>query len=182
MKRFNRRAQKLLFSLLTALVVAAFAWLNQQYPSVLGRQAQLTPGFYPVTEFIDGDTIAVDMNGESEIIRFIGVDTPETHHPEKPVQCFGHVATDFTKNLIGELGVRLELDPLSSNRDRYDRLLRYVYLPDGTLANQKLVEEGYGFAYTAFEFSKSADFVVSELAAKTHNRGLWASCPVGSFD
>jgi len=91
------------------------------------------PGLYTVTRFVDGDTIAVDMNGKTEKVRFIGVDTPETHKPNTPVQCYGPAASAFTKNFIGKNKVRLDSDPLSTNRDRYDRLLRYVYLPDGDI-------------------------------------------------
>lgn len=181
-RQLNRLTRRLLVAAVTALLLAGLAFINQRYPGLTGRQAPLTPGFYPIAEFVDGDTVAVDMNGELEIIRFIGVDTPETRHPEKPVQCFGYAAADFTKALIGSHPVRLEADPINSNRDRYDRLLRYVYLPDGTLVNQKLVEEGYGFAYTAFEFSKSAEFVASEAAARIASRGLWASCPLTDFE
>lgn len=181
-RQLNQLTRRLITSLVVVLVLAIVTLVNQHYPGLTGRAEPLAPGFYPVHEFIDGDTVAVDMNGETEIIRFIGVNTPEIHHPELPVQCFGHAAADFTQNLIGSQPVRLEADPINSNRDRYDRLLRYVYLPDGTLVNQKLVEEGYGFAYTAFEFSKASDFTAAETAAKTSNRGLWASCPADAFD
>src|SRR3989344_374405 len=106
------------------------------------------PGLYRVNKFDDGDTIAVDMNGTEETIRFIGVDTPETHDPRKAVQCFGQAAANFTKNLIGTSNVRLEADPLNTNLDRYSRLLRYVYLPSGALVNSEIIKQGYGFAYT----------------------------------
>ena len=69
----------------------------------------------------------VDMDGHNETIRFIGVDTLEVKDPRKPVQCFGKSASQFTKNLIGNQSVRLEADPTNTNRDRYNRLLRYVY-------------------------------------------------------
>lgn len=138
------------------------------------RQNQ--PGDYRVVEFIDGDTIAVDMNGRTEKIRFIGVDTPETHDPRKAVQCFGLAAADFTKKVIGNQNVRLQSDPLSTNRDRYARLLRYVYLPDGTLVNEEIIKQGYGFAYLSFPFTKAEQFRLSETAARQQSRGLWNSC------
>lgn len=171
----TRYIRRLLYSLIG---VAIALLLSQVAPQAQQQLFTLQPGEYRVSEFYDGDTIGVDMNGRLEKIRMIGVDTPETHHPKKPVQCFGQAASDFTKRIVSEQGsaVRLEADPLSSNRDRYDRLLRYVYLPDGTLLNQKIIEGGYGFAYTQFIFSKSDAFRSSARSAREANRGLWASC------
>lgn len=134
------------------------------------------PGLYTVTRFVDGDTITVDMNGKEEKVRFVGVDTPETHKPNASVQCYGPAAAAFTKTTIGSNKVRLESDPLSTNRDRYDRLLRYVYLPDGTLINQKLIENGYGFYYPYFPFTKSSQFEASQDTARANNKGLWGNC------
>ncbi|MFZ1483418.1 MAG: thermonuclease family protein, partial [Candidatus Saccharimonadales bacterium] len=71
--------------------------------------------------------------------------------------------------------VRLVADTLTTNRDRYDRLLRYVYLQDGTLLNQELVAKGYAFAY-AFPFAKSSDFAKTMKTAQTTKQGLWNSC------
>ncbi len=172
----NRQVKRLLLSLVGLLIALA---LSRIAPQAQQQLFDLQPGEYRVREYYDGDTIGVDMNGRLEKIRMIGVDTPETHHPKKPVQCFGQAASDFTKHVITEQGsaVRLTADPLSSNRDRYDRLLRYVYLRDGTLLNQRLIESGYGFAYTQFIFSKSEDFRAAEKLARETDRGLWATCP-----
>ncbi|HYH36479.1 MAG TPA: thermonuclease family protein [Candidatus Saccharimonadales bacterium] len=137
---------------------------------------QNQPGLYSVKRFIDGDTIAVNMNGKIETIRFVGIDTPETHKPNTPVQCYGPAAAAFTKNLIGNKSVRLVSDSLSTNRDRYDRLLRYVYLPDGTLVNQKLVQNGYAFYYPYFPFTKSKLFEADQQAAMASHKGLWGNC------
>lgn len=134
------------------------------------------PGTYAVTRFSDGDTIVVDMNGTPETIRFIGVDTPETHDPRKAVQCYGPAASAFTKNVIRDQRVRLSADALSSNRDRYNRLLRYVYLLDGTLLNERLIREGYGFYYPYFPFTKSEQFDAAQKLAIADVKGLWANC------
>lgn len=137
------------------------------------------PGNYRVIAVNDGDTITVDMNGAEERIRFIGVDTPETQDPRKPVQCFGKAATNFATNLImneSDSIVRLEADQLSSNRDRYNRLLRYVYLQDGRLAQAEIISQGYGFAYTSFPFTKSDEFKQLENSAREQNLGLWNTC------
>jgi micrococcal nuclease len=118
------------------------------------------------------------MNGTPETIRMIGVDTPETHDPDTPVQCYGPAASAYTKNLIGEQRVRLEADPTNQNRDRYNRLLRYVYLPDGRLVEAEIIKNGYGFSYTQFPFTKTEEFEALEAEAKAADRGLWGNCTV----
>ncbi len=157
------------------LVVATQSgWLDA--PTKKAERVQ--PGLYNISRFIDGDTIAVDMNGTVETIRMIGMDTPETHKPNTPVQCYGPNAAGYTKQLIGAGKVRLQADPLNTNRDRYNRLLRYVYLQDGTLLESKLITDGYAFEYPLFPFSKSAEFTADEQAAKQAGRGLWTACQV----
>lgn len=177
MRRLSRRHKGSLLAFILILlttVATQSGWLNK--PLQQAQQSQ--PGLYNVAQFIDGDTIAVDMNGHNENIRMIGVDTPETHKPNTPVQCYGPEAAANTQKLIGDKRVRLEADPLDTNRDRYGRLLRYVYLPDGTLLEDKIIAEGYGFAYTQFPFKKTDQFTRLEAAAKAAGKGLWSACQV----
>lgn len=164
-----------LYSLLLVLFIAVLQQLGV-FEQPESQLAKVQPGLYRVVSFSDGDTISVDMEGKKEEVRFIGVDTPETHDPRKPVQCFGQAAADFTKQLIGIQNVRLEADATNTNRDRYDRLLRYVYLPDGTLVNAEIIKHGYGFAYTSFPFIKMEEFRDLEREARDANRGLWGTC------
>ena len=131
-----------------------------------------------VTRVVDGDTIVVTINGHNEKIRLIGVDTPETVHPNKPVQYFGKEASSFTKRMATGKTVRLELDQASAvtgHRDKYGRLLAYVYLPDGTLLNAEIIRQGYGHAYTRFPFNKMDEFRALERKAQEAGRGLWAA-------
>lgn len=175
--KLSKRTKKKLFKLAVALAILGIGYfINTKSPPPAEVVNTPTPGYYRVVQFEDGDTITIDMNGAEERIRMIGVDTPETKDPRKPVQCFGKAASDFTKNLIGNDPVRLESDSLSSNRDRYNRLLRYVYLPDGRLVQAEIIKQGYGFAYTSFPFTKSEEFKGFETAARTANSGLWNSC------
>jgi len=174
----TKRDIKRWISFATALIVLAlavgqhFGWIN-----AAAQQAQKSqPGLYAIDHFVDGDTIAVKMDGKVESIRMIGIDTPETHKPNAPVQCYGPAAAAYTKNLIGAGSVRLEADEKSTNRDRYNRLLRYVYLPDGRLVEAELVKNGYAFAYVDFPFGKSGEFVSYQTAAKTAGKGLWGNC------
>lgn len=134
------------------------------------------PGLYQVAYFVDGDTIAVHMNDTVEKVRFIGMDTPETHKPNTPVQCYGPAAAAFTKHTIGSQRVRLVSDSLSTDRDRYNRLLRYVYLSDGTDVNELLVQNGYAFYYPYFPFTKSDQFAADQEAAMAAHKGLWGNC------
>ena len=161
------------------LLVAAWFGINQKTVNrVLSSLDTQPPGYYAVANFIDGDTLEVNMSGTIERIRFIGLDTPEKNHPKKPVQCFAKAASQHLEELIGDQPVRLEADPTNQNRDRYDRLLRYVYLQDGTLLNAKQIEDGYGFAYTAFPFEKMDEFRTLEDEARQAGRGLWGSCQI----
>jgi endonuclease YncB( thermonuclease family) len=164
---------------LALFACASFLQYNASHTTnqaVTTQASQHQPGLYQIDHFIDGDTIAVKMNGTTESIRMIGVDTPETHKPNTPVQCYGPAAAAYTKTIIGTNAVRLESDPKSTNRDRYNRLLRYVYLPDGRLLAHELIANGYGFAYTQFPFTKSQDFVDAQAQAKAGNKGLWGNC------
>ncbi len=164
-------------SIVLTLLVAGAAHYVSKHPEQIVRLTQKVPaGSYVVTEFIDGDTIAVNMNGKQEKIRMIGVDTPETHDPRKAVECFGQAAAAYTKQLIGNGPVRLEADPLSTNRDRYDRLLRYVYTNNGDLVEAEIIKNGYGFAYLGFPFTKSDEFRRDEEQARSQNKGLWSGC------
>lgn len=177
MSRARKRYLKLLAPLAVAGIVALgqyFGWFDQAVQQAEKHQ----PGLYTVTRFVDGDTITVDMNGTAETIRMIGVDTPETHKPNTPVQCYGPAAAAYMKQLIGDQPVRLEADPTNQNRDRYGRLLRYVYLPDSRLVQLESIAQGYGFAYTSFPFTKKAQFVAAEDTAKAGNKGLWGNCTV----
>jgi micrococcal nuclease len=140
------------------------------------------PGLAHVTKDVDGDTIDVVLGGKAETVRFIGIDTPETHDPRKPVQCFGEVAAARTKALLEGKDVRLEADPTNSDRDKYGRLLRYVYLPNGTLVNAQLIREGYAFAYTVFPFIRLDEFQGLETAARQDNVGLWKGCNINESE
>ena len=123
-----------------------------------------------VKRVIDGDTIELD-NGER--VRLIGIDTPETVHPTKSVQYFGKEASNFTKNLVEGKLVKIEYDV--QKRDKYNRLLAYVYLEDGTFINAELVKQGYAQVSTYPPNVKYVHlFTKLQTEARENNRGLWA--------
>lgn len=164
---------------LAGLVIASLVWFaqTQGWLQPAGKTlVQNQPGLYAVSHFVDGDTITVDMNGHSEKVRFIGIDTPETHKPNTPVQCYGPAAAAYTKNSLTGKQFRLVSDALTSDRDKYDRLLRYVVLTDGTNFNRRLIEQGYAFYYPYFPFTKSDEFAAAQAAAKAAHHGLWGNC------
>lgn len=174
-RRHIRRAVTL-GSLVAALIVAGLQSLH--VPVVPAAVLQQQPGLYPVVHINDGDTIIVRTATGEETVRLLGIDTPEVKDPRKPVQCFGQAASNHTHARLDGQSVRLEPDPEDTDRDKYGRLLRYVYLPDGTLYNAELVRDGYAFAYTVFPITKLDEFRALEADARAHNRGLWAGCKV----
>lgn len=173
-KTVQRRLVKLALGLIALGLTYYFREPVQQ---TIQSAPQVVASDYTVVETVDGDTIKVKMGDKTETVRFIGVDTPETHDPRKAVQCFGTQAAAKTKEWLLHKQVRLESDPNDSDRDKYKRLLRYVYIGD-ELINAKLIKEGYGFAYTVFPFTKLDEFRALESEARANNRGLWAGCQV----
>jgi micrococcal nuclease len=125
-----------------------------------------------VTRVVDGDTIVVG----DERVRLIGVDTPESVKPGTPVECFALEASAFLKRLIAGRRVRLELDV--ERRDRYGRLLAYVYRrSDGLFVNAELVRRGYASVATfPPNVRHVAEFVRLQRSARSAGRGLWSRC------
>lgn len=125
-----------------------------------------------VERVVDGDTIIVSGVGR---VRLIGVDTPESVDPRRPVEFFGKEASAFTRRLVDGKLVRLEYD--WERADRYGRTLAYAYLPDGTFLNAEIIEQGYGHAYTRFPFKHLDRFRRLEREARQAGRGLWGALP-----
>jgi micrococcal nuclease len=131
-----------------------------------------------VVRVVDGDTIRVllDHPRESRTVRYIGVDTPETVKPGEPVQCFGKAASAFNRRLVAGRRVRLVLG--RERRDRYGRLLAYVYRrPDGLFVNAELVRRGFAQTLTIPpNVAHAAEFRALAGRARRDGRGLWAAC------
>lgn len=130
-----------------------------------------------VVKVVDGDTIRVRIDGVEEPVRLIGIDTPETHGRGGLRECFGAEATRRTKALL-PAGTPVRLVRDAELRDRYDRLLAYVYRDDDDLfVNLTLAEEGYAAAYTFPPNVAHADqFVEAAARAREAGRGLWSAC------
>jgi micrococcal nuclease len=130
---------------------------------------------FNVKKVVDGDTIVVlDSMGEEFKVRLIGVNTPETVDPRKKVECFGKEASIFLKNMLDKKTVKMSVDLSQGLKDKYGRLLRYVYV-DNILVNKKIIEDGYGYEYTyktPYQFQK--EFKSAQTFAKENKLGLWA--------
>ena len=130
-----------------------------------------------VTRVVDGDTIRVEIDGKEYRVRYIGIDTPETVDPRRPVQCFGKETSERNRQLVEGQVVGLEKDV--SETDSFDRLLRYVWVGD-EMVNATLVEGGYALASTYPPDVKHADlFAALQAQAREAQRGLWGAVCAG---
>jgi micrococcal nuclease len=128
-----------------------------------------------VTRVVDGDTIVVSVGAEELTVRLIGINTPETVDPRRPVECFGKEASAYAKELLTGKTVRLQDDPTQQNRDRYNRLLRYVFLEGGTNVNGLMIQQGYAYEYTYdTPYQLQEDFISAQKQAEVSGIGLWS--------
>ncbi len=131
--------------------------------------------YYSVTSVVDGDTVKVNINGTVETLRLIGMDTPETVDPRKPVQCFGKEASNKAKELLVGTKVRLEKDSTQGELDKYGRTLAYIYREDGLFYNKYMIEQGYAHEYTYnTSYKYQAEFKAAQKTAQENQRGLWS--------
>ena len=142
-----------------------------------GRAGPSPPANAVVVSVIDGDTIVVRIGDRHEHVRLIGIDTPETVAPNKPVMCFGKEASHETATLLPP-GTAVQLVRDVEARDDYARLLAYVYrVPDGVFVNLRLAEEGYADVLSiAPNTTYAGAFRAAVAAARTARRGLWGAC------
>lgn len=128
-----------------------------------------------VVGVVDGDTVEIVWSKGRDVVRILGVDTPETVHPERPVECFGPEATAFTETALDGRQVVLRFD--RERRDRYGRLLAYVEA-DGRDVSTELLRRGLArFLVIPPNGRSSRPLLEAELAARHAGRGLWSACP-----
>jgi micrococcal nuclease len=168
MKKYSKKS-------ISALIVVLFIAAGQTLWTQSG--GEIRGERIIVSKVYDGDTIVVGRGWKQTTIRLIGVDTPETVHPDKPVQFYGLEASDFAKRSLLGKWVRLEFD--APNRpggsiDHYGRTLAYVITEDGGNFDLELVRLGYGRAYTRFPFKYMNEFKAAEHAARAQGRGMWS--------
>ena len=166
-----------IFSISLTFIGIYFVWTTQYISpkKYTSPRQDLGEAAVNVVRVIDGDTIEVKIGNKYESVRFLGINAPETVDPRKPVECFGIEASEKLKELLSNKEVLLKSDSTQTNRDKYGRLLRYVYTSDGTLINQIMIEQGFAYEYTyeiPYKFQK--EFKSAEVSARSQKRGLWA--------
>jgi len=184
----GRHAKKRVWPLALAVLALALVtsacgeavWPTPE-PTATSRPADTpTPVFErvqaEVVKVVDGDTINVEIDGTVYAVRYIGIDCPETTHPYEPVEWMGPEATEANRQLVENKIVYLEKDV--SETDRYGRLLRYVFLADGTFVNAELVRLGYAQSVTyAPDVRHQNLFLKMQQEAMEAERGLWGPTP-----
>jgi micrococcal nuclease len=163
------------------LMAAVFACLSiyrglamQQQSSA--NQAPTVLGEYRVSKVVDGDTVEVSIDGRTQKVRLIGMDTPEVVDPRKAVQCFGREASAEAKRRLSGKTVRLEYDVQVGEQDKYGRRLAYVFLPDGTNYAEGMIRDGYAkeYTYQGQVYKYQENFNQAEEEAEQAARGLWS--------
>lgn len=130
-----------------------------------------------IMSVVDGDTVDIDINGRTERVRLIGVNTPETQHPTKPIECFGPEASAYLTTLLPK-GITMRIERDVEARDRYGRLLLYLYrATDNLFINLDLVARGYGTPMSIEPNTFHRNYFVRAAAqAEAANVGLWKAC------
>ncbi|MBU4601209.1 thermonuclease family protein [Candidatus Parcubacteria bacterium] len=172
------RKNSLYLSIIFIITLCLFAFTVVYFqPEIIEKEKIIkTPMLYDVVSVIDGDTIQVEFNNNIENVRLLGIDTPEIASPYSEEECFGQEAKEYLKRLLENKEVYLIPDRQSSDQDKYGRLLRYVFLPDGLFVGAELIKNGYAYnyIYEPFEFMKYFDFLEKE--ARSGESGLWGEC------
>ncbi len=153
----------------------------QEVKSVTSAQTPTTSPnsqykYYAVSSVVDGDTIKINKDGAIITLRLIGLDTPETLDPRKPVQCFGKEASNKAKELLSGKKVRIESDSTQGTLDKYGRTLAYVYREDGLFYNKYMIEQGYAHEYTYNSpYKYQSEFKTAQKYAQANLLGLWST-------
>ena len=181
MFKYARKSLSFLFSLIVVGIIFYYFVYNNPEFGFVGNNADRESAF--VKRVIDGDTYLLH-NGDK--VRLLGVDTPEKYDSEKldedadrtgqdkkAIKKLGKLSSDYVKNLVEGKKVSLEKEPNYEDKDKYGRLLRYVYLEDSTLINAKIIQDGYGQVYEKYPVSKTDEFRKYQREARLQNKGLW---------
>lgn len=136
----------------------------------------IIPGtYYIVTDVVDGDTMKINVEGSTVTIRLIGIDTPETVDPRKPVECFGKEASNYLESLLLNTTITLAYDEHQKSVGAYNRINAYVYNQNGLFINHHLIEEGYAYEYTYDpKYQYRSLFKQAQRNAEMNQRGLWS--------
>jgi micrococcal nuclease len=143
--------------------------INQQQHQIAESKDTQNSEYYPVLYIVDGDTIDVEINGIKERIRIIGINSAEFNQDS----CSAQYSKDKMIEIAQNRKVRLDSDPLSADRDVYNRLLRHLYLEDNTNIALKMLEQGDLPGFYNYPFSYEDEYKQAEAKAKQNKLGIW---------
>ena len=134
-------------------------------------------GLAEIEYVVDGDTVDIIIDGKTERVRLIGIDTPETKKPNSPIECFGPEASAYTESIL-PVGTKVRLERDVVGRDDYGRLLGYVYrVEDETFVNYEIIRQGYAQPLSIEPNSTfAADFADAARSAESDGLGIWSAC------
>lgn len=171
----NQYLKYLIAGIIIGLAIVQISGLLTKKPEVEIKKSSfgLQKEEAVIKHVVDGDTVIL---GDGRSVRLIGIDTPELHHTELPVQFYASEAADFTRSLCEGAEVTLEFE--NERLDSYNRTLAYIILPDGRCVNEEIIKRGYGYVYTRFPFSRMDRFLELEHEARANERGMWTHSPI----
>ncbi len=170
---------KIILITIIIVITSIFAYFSNSENSLFKKsKIVIIPNqLYEILNVIDGDTFDIKVDDKKVRVRMLGIDTPETVDPRKPLQCFGKEASDNTKKILLNHFVSLKTDFNQPSIDKYNRLLAYIYDENGLLINRYLLENGFAREYTyGSPYSKQKEFKKLEKEAKKKKLGLWGEC------
>lgn len=146
--------------------------------TILEQESRQEGLYYEVLSVIDGDTFIVSTDGVKETVRVLGINTPETKHSSRGAECFGEESSARASQLLLNSEVRLEQDDSQAPRDKYNRLLAYVEMPNGIDFGQVMIVDGYAYEFTFNdkEYQNQSLYRQSQAIADSENVGLWGAC------
>lgn len=192
--------------IILAIIIAIFYFLSNEFGKYFGNffptnqseiQSEARKSFlasltfdYKITKVIDGDTVdIVRVDGENfsngkktNSVRLIGINSPETVDPRKPVECFGKEASAYLKDLANGKEAALEIDNSQGIYDKYGRALAYIYIKTSgvkdenfLMLNSEMIKNGYAYQYTYdLPYKYQEEFKLLEIDARKNNLGLWS--------
>ena len=145
-------------------------------PTINGPYGEaVREGPYRVVRVVDGDTFTIKLGSQTTKVRVIGIDTPESVDPRRPVQCFGKEASARASALLSGKNVWLEVDPNQDTRDRFGRLLRFVWIDNTSDFGLTMIRDGFALEYTYdLPYRYQAQYRSAQVAAKEADAGLWS--------
>lgn len=169
-----------LFLVRVVQVKVFYRWRLRE--DVAKEELPVLEGWVEVKHVVDGDTFRVVAGEEEFLVRLIGVDTPESVHPFKKVECYGVEVAEIVRDAIEGQKVRLEYDGTQGNEDKYGRLLRYVFLENGSNLGRYLIREGLAYEKTyGREYKFKTHFLAAQVFAQVNKLGFWAPAACKNF-